>query len=54
MSALLNSGQNVEKKGLNSWEHIEGAENIFHLTDDTFDSFMKTKDKVLLFVYGCK
>ncbi|XP_026466424.1 protein disulfide-isomerase A5-like [Ctenocephalides felis] len=52
MSALLNSGQNVEKKGLNSWEHIEGAENIFHLTDDTFDSFMKTKDKVLLFVYG--
>lgn len=55
MNALSNTVQNTEKKSsVNSWDHIEGAENIFHLTDGSFNSFIKTKQKLLLFVYGSK
>lgn len=37
------------------WAGLEGAENLHHLTDSSFDAFVKKKDSVLVMFYApCK
>ena len=37
------------------WADVEGAENIHHLTETNFESFMREHDAVLIMFYApCK
>jgi hypothetical protein len=41
-----------EKTDKEEWGKYEGAENLIHLVDDTFDAFISSGDSVLVMFYA--
>jgi phospholipase C len=42
----------LDKVDREEWGNYEGAENLVHLMDDTFDTFISSGDPVLVMFYA--
>ena len=51
MTDPMNPLSSTEKPVEDTWEGIEGGENVYQLTESTFDSFIEEKKQVLVMFY---
>jgi hypothetical protein len=55
LSPTVGAALTPEKMDREDWGDYEGAENLVHLVDETFDAFISTGQPVLVMFYApCK
>jgi hypothetical protein len=52
LGSVIDAATTPDKADREEWGDHEGSENLVHLTDDTFDTFISLGDPVLVMFYA--
>jgi hypothetical protein len=52
LGSVTDAAMTLDKVDREEWGDYEGSENLVHLTDDTFDTFIDLGDPVLVMFYA--